>query len=69
MKNDLLPMMRMEIVFPGSRKIAAKFRDFEVMTDQTLYQGGDNTAPARFKLFLVSLGTYVGIFIKSFCLQ
>ena len=62
-------MMRMEIGFPGNRKIAAKFRNFEVMTDQPVSQGGDNTAPAPFELFLASLGTCAGIFIKSFCLQ
>ena len=62
-------MMRMEIVFPGNRKIAAKFRDFEVMTDQPVSQGGNNTAPAPFELFLASLGTCAGIFVKSFCLQ
>ena len=62
-------MMRMEIIFPGNRKIAAKFREFEFMTDQPVSQGGDNTAPAPFELFLASLGTCAGIFIKSFCLQ
>ena len=61
--------MRMEIGFPGNKKINAKFRDFEVATDQPLSQGGDNTAPTPFELFLASLGTCAGIFIKGFCLQ
>ena len=62
-------MMRMEVGFPGNKKIDAKFKDFTVITDQPIAYGGENTAPAPFDLFLVSLGTCAGIYIKSFCLE
>lgn len=60
-------MMRMEIGFPGNKKIDARFKDFTVTTDQPVSHGGENTAPSPFDLFLVSLGTCAGIYIKSFC--
>ena len=61
--------MRMEIGFPGNRKVSAKVRQFEVMTDQPVYGGGDDTAPSPFELFLASLGTCAGIYVKGFCMQ
>jgi ribosomal protein S12 methylthiotransferase accessory factor len=65
--NEESMMMRMEIGFPGNKKIDAKFKDFTVKTDQPIAYGGENTAPAPFDLFLVSLGTCAGIYIKNFC--
>ena len=62
-------MMKMEIDFPGNRKVAANFRGFSVMTDQPEAGGGDNSAPSPFELFLASLGTCAGIYVKGFCLQ
>ena len=67
--NEESIMMRMEVGFPGNKKIDAKFKDFTVITDQPIAYGGENTAPAPFDLFLVSLGTCAGIYIKSFCLE
>ena len=60
-------MMRMEIGFPGNSKVDAKFRDFVVLTDQPVKHGGDNSAPEPFELFLVSLVTCAGIYVKRFC--
>jgi len=61
--------MQMEITFPGNRKIDAHFRGFTVQTDQPQTGGGDNTAPMPFELFLASIGTCAGIYIKGFCLK
>ena len=61
--------MKFEIGFPGNRKINAKFREFEVMTDQPVSGGGDNSAPTPFELFMASIGTCAGIYVKGFCLQ
>lgn len=57
----------MEITFEGGKVIAAHTHDHIVRTDQPLKSGGTNTAPSPFELFLASIGTCAGIYIKSFC--
>ena len=61
--------MRMEILLLENRKVAAKFKGFEVVTDQPVSNGGDNSAPAPFDLFLSSIGTCAGIYVLGFCQQ
>ena len=61
--------MPIEITFDGNRKVNALIDGFTVKTDQTLKSGGDNSAPTPFNLFLASLGTCAGIYVKSFCDQ
>ena len=60
-------MAPFEVVFPGNKKVDVKFKDFLVKTDQAKKNGGDETAPEPFALFLASLGTCAGIYAKSFC--
>jgi len=38
-----------------------------IRTDQPLDNGGGDTAPSPFELFMASLGTCAGIYVKSFC--
>ena len=59
----------MEITFPGGVQVNAQFKGFEVATDQPEVNGGQNTAPAPFDLFLVSLGTCAGFYALRFCQQ
>ena len=59
----------MEITFDGGKVITAHFKDHIVRTDQSLKNGGENSAPAPFDLFLASIGTCAGIYVKSFCDQ
>jgi ribosomal protein S12 methylthiotransferase accessory factor len=61
--------MDLEVYFEGNKKVNAKIGDFIIQTDQPLQGGGEASAPAPFELFLASLGTCVGIYIKSFCDQ
>lgn len=61
--------MKIEVFFPGNRKVDAKVGNFVVHTDQPTIAGGDDSAPAPFSLFLASLATCAGIFVKEFCLQ
>ena len=61
--------MQIEVVFPGNKKVDARIREFTVKTDQPVQSGGDNTAPSPYDLFLASIGTCAGIFVKGFCLQ
>ncbi|MFO7827050.1 MAG: OsmC family protein [Bacteroidales bacterium] len=61
--------MDMEIYFEGNKKINARFNGQDIKTDQPLQGGGDGTAPAPFDLFLASIGTCAGIYVKGFCDQ
>ena len=57
----------MEITFDGGKVVTAHSHGHLIRTDQPLDNGGDNTAPAPFDLFLASIGTCAGIYVKSFC--
>lgn len=57
----------MEITFDGGKVITAHINGHLIRTDQPLDNGGGNTAPAPFDLFLASIGTCAGIYVKSFC--
>jgi ribosomal protein S12 methylthiotransferase accessory factor len=59
----------MEITFEEKKKVIAKFGDYKVVTDQPIEAGGEGTAPSPFEMFLSSIGTCAGIFVKSFCDQ
>lgn len=61
MFNDMI------ISFGGGKKINAEFDGFTIETDQAPYAGGEGSAPTPFALFLASIGTCAGIFVKSFC--
>jgi putative redox protein len=57
----------MEITFDGGKVVTAHTNGHDIRTDQPLDNGGTNTAPAPFELFLASIGTCAGIYVKSFC--
>jgi ribosomal protein S12 methylthiotransferase accessory factor len=57
----------MEITFEGGKVITAHLNGQIIRTDQPLANGGGNSAPAPFDLFLASIGTCAGIYVKSFC--
>jgi len=59
----------MEITFPGGVEVNAQYKNFEIATDQPVINGGRNTAPSPFDLFLVSLGTCAGFYALRFCQQ
>jgi len=61
--------MDMKIVFNGKSKVTAEYKGFSIHTDQSVMGGGEGTAPAPFDLFLASIGTCAGIYVKSFCDQ
>jgi len=61
--------MDMEIVFPGGKRVDANYKGFNIKTDQSTFAGGENSAPAPFDYFLVSIGTCAGIYVLSFCQQ
>jgi putative redox protein len=59
----------MEITFDGGKVITAHLNGHDIKTDQPLMGGGTNLAPSPFDLFLASIGTCAGIYVKSFCDQ
>jgi putative redox protein len=59
----------MEITFDGHKRITAHLNGHVIRTDQPLKGGGEDTAPSPFDLFLASIGTCAGIYVKSFCDQ
>lgn len=59
--------MEINVTSPGGLVVEAHFGDFEVATDQPVEDGGTNTAPSPFDLFLASLATCAGYYVKAFC--
>jgi putative redox protein len=57
----------MEITFDGGKVITAHLNGHVIRTDQPVEGGGGNTAPSPFDLFMASIGTCAGIYVKSFC--
>lgn len=59
----------MEIFFEGGKKVNARYNGNIIKTDQPVEGGGEGSAPAPFDLFLASIGTCAGIYVKGFCDQ
>ena len=57
----------MEISFPGGKKVYANYNGFEIQTDQSVKDGGDNSAPTPSDLFFASLGTCTALYALRFC--
>jgi putative redox protein len=57
----------MEIIFEGGKVVTAYAHGHIIKTDQTVEHGGEGSAPSPFDLFLASIGTCAGIYVKSFC--
>jgi ribosomal protein S12 methylthiotransferase accessory factor len=57
----------MEITFEGGKVVTAHTQGHSIKTDQPVDNGGGNSAPSPYDLFLASIGTCAGIYVKSFC--
>lgn len=62
-------MADMEVTLDGGKVITAHINGKTIKTDQSVRNGGSGTAPEPFELFLASIGTCAGIYVKSFCDQ
>jgi len=60
-------MSTMVVHFPGGKRVDAEFGGFTIHTDQAPEAGGGGSAPAPFDLFLASIATCAGIYVKGFC--
>ncbi len=61
--------MDIEVVLGENQKVDALYKGFVIKTDQPEKAGGDNSAPSPFDLFLASVATCAGFYVKSFCQQ
>jgi putative redox protein len=59
--------MEMQIHFPGGKRVTSIYKGFTVETDQPKSEGGDDSAPEPYDLFLSSIGTCAGVYIVYFC--
>lgn len=60
-------MAKMEITFDGGKVVTAHSHGHQIKTDQPADNGGTGSAPSPFELYLASIGTCAGIYVKSFC--
>ena len=51
----------------GGRRVEAQLESHRLLTDQPRSNGGEDTAPSPFQMFLASLGTCAGIYVQGFC--
>lgn len=58
---------RLEVLFPGGKRVDVRIRDFEIATDQSVKAGGEASAPEPFDLFLASMAACAGIYAVNFC--
>ncbi|MBL6950802.1 MAG: OsmC family protein [Bacteroidales bacterium] len=59
--------MSIVVKFPGGVKVDADIAPFVISSDQPVKSGGEGSAPAPFTLFLASLATCAGYYVKAFC--
>jgi uncharacterized OsmC-like protein len=60
-------MKKIDVTFPGGKRVDAHYNGMTVHTDQSIKNGGEASAPEPFDLFFVSLATCVGIYSLEFC--
>ena len=60
-------MSTMTVSFPGGKRVDAELGGFTIKTDQPPQGGGEGTAPPPFDLFLASIATCAGIYVKGYC--
>jgi ribosomal protein S12 methylthiotransferase accessory factor len=59
--------MEIHVASRDGLRIDAQLGAFKVTTDQPVADGGTNTAPSPFDLFLASLATCAGYYVVAFC--
>jgi putative redox protein len=60
-------MAQLSVSFPGGKRVDAHYNGFTIRTDQSPRGGGEGSAPQPFDLFLASIATCAGIYVKGFC--
>jgi len=60
-------MATITVTFPGGKRVDAECGGFTFRTDQPRDAGGEGSAPPPFDLFLASISTCAGIYVKGYC--
>jgi ribosomal protein S12 methylthiotransferase accessory factor len=60
-------MSTMSVSFPGGKRVDAHYKGFNIQTDQSQRGGGEGKAPEPFDLFLASIATCAGVYVKGYC--
>ena len=60
-------MSTMKVSFPGGKRVDAEYNGFTIRTDQSARSGGEGSAPQPFDLFLASVATCAGFYVKAYC--
>ncbi len=58
---------RMQLSFPGNKRVDVNWDAMTVHTDQRIRSGGDESAPQPFDLFFASIAACAGIGALEFC--
>jgi ribosomal protein S12 methylthiotransferase accessory factor len=59
--------MDLRVFFPGGKKVYLDYKGFTIQTDQPERDGGENSAPSPFDLFLASIAACAGYYVLAFC--
>lgn len=59
--------MDIRVSFPGGKRVDARVGNHVIQTDQPVTNGGEDSAPSPFDLFLASVATCAGIYVLGFC--
>ena len=59
--------MEIKVTLEDGKKVATQIGAHRIVTDQPTKYGGQDSAPAPFDLFLASIATCAGFFVKSYC--
>jgi putative redox protein len=60
-------MSEMIVTLPGGKRVDTEIGRHVIRTDQPVANGGEDSAPAPFDLFLAAIGTCAGIYVAGFC--
>jgi ribosomal protein S12 methylthiotransferase accessory factor len=55
------------VTLPGGKRVDTQIGPHVIRTDQPASNGGEDTAPSPFNLFLAAIGTCAGIYVAGFC--
>ncbi|MHC4780746.1 MAG: OsmC family protein, partial [Planctomycetota bacterium] len=55
------------VSFPGGKRVDVEMDGKTVPTDQPKKDGGEDSAPAPFQLFLISIAACAGVYAQEFC--
>lgn len=61
--------MEIRVKMLDGKKVLARINEHEVISDQSVKDGGEGIAPNPFQYFLLSTAMCVGFYVNSFCKQ